>query len=102
MHSFSIVFSNVEYGDPICDLLFNNSDFDKFIFVGLVNTYFKTNLFRLIQSNNQTIDFSSNINKLELQDIFEIDLDTNLLNEKVFSQVTSLNLNGKLNSIQID
>src|SRR5579883_1608756 len=66
----------------------------------LVNTYFRTNILRFIRSD---IDFKSNITELSINQFFKLDLDTNLLNEKIFGNLRRIYIyNGKLNSIHLD
>ena len=79
---FRIIFKNVDYNKPICELVFKNTRL-KWVEMGKVfETFFKTNLLRFIpQTSIKELNIS--ISYLRLNS-YEIDLDSRVLNSKIY------------------
>lgn len=98
-----LIFSNVDFRQPVCELAFKMAIFDLIKIDYMSNTFFKRNVLQFINSSwYQPEIFFSVIYKLFLNDFYLIDINSRLLNERVFYFTGQLTLNGKINSIQND
>ncbi len=79
-----------------------NSYYASVGFRNMVNSYFKTNLLRLVRSNQTNISLNSVLEFARLTNFFNLDIDTNLFNENVFANTTNIYLIGKIKSIQVN
>ena len=99
--SRDFVLRNVEYKQSICPLMFNNSNIPLFILVHLVETFYKRNVLSFTKENVNTYKYlKSNITKVILHKLENINLDLKLLNPLVFYQTIWMNVRSEsLNSI---
>jgi hypothetical protein len=69
-------------------------------FFRLADTYFKTNLIRFQQSKYESIN--SSVTYFVLDEFYDIDLDSNIMNKNVFEKVNNVWIFGELRSIEND
>jgi len=94
----SFLLINCEFKEKVCPLVFNNSVISSLIINNLANTFFKKNL---LQFDNSLFNrVNSHIDALILDNVQNIDLDTNLLNPSVFKSIISLTVYGDVNSVK--
>jgi len=90
--------TNCKFREKICPLVFNNSKIEQLLINNLANTFFKKNLLQF-DKNSLFYEVNSNIYNLMLQNVQNIDLDTNLVNPSVFQSIRSIRVHGYVNSV---
>ena len=86
--------------EGVCDLAFRYANIGRVKFFRLADTYFKTNLIRFQQSKYESIN--STVTYFVLDECYDIDLDSNLMNRNVFEKVNNIWILGELRSIETD
>ena len=100
-----IRFYNCEYKTKICPLNvhFNNIQITNLRFFGIQNTFYKRNFPRFEQISNSSFSFyndSSEIFSLDLINMQNIELNSDILNKYLFSKIVVLRLFGHIVSIE--
>ena len=100
-HIGIIRFINSEYKTKTCPLLFLNMNIDTIEFNGIQNTFYKTNFPRFLSISNSTLN-TSNIFPyyLFLINMQNIELNSLILNDFLFSEISDLRLFGDIVSIE--
>ena len=96
-----INFEKTVYKTPICELFFNNINTLMLTFGDLVDSYFKTNKVKILNSSSLSL-INAKITNLDLETYSGIHLDWTILNPKVFNRTLVLHLMFGLKSIQTD
>lgn len=95
-----IIFDNIEFGtEPVCERLFRNLIVPIIKINALVDSFYKTNLLRFEKHKSTTEEFNSKVNKLYIE-AYNIDLDSSLLNPKIFGGLTKLEIFKRPKSIE--
>lgn len=89
----------VDFSTPICQLVFNNSNVKSLIVNELIDTYYRTNLIRFLESNLSITCF---IEEVSFFDVNKISLDKSLVNTDVFKNIKYFTAYGFLESVQVD
>ena len=92
-------FDNTRFPDSVCPYLFNNIQSNSMDFKRMIKTFYKSSYLKF-SSNNKSEPLNSYVNTLYFSKIEKLDLDSNLLNEKVFKDISYLSLDGEMNSIE--
>ena len=94
----SIMFRrNTRYSKVICPFVFYNSSIKSIVHEQLTNTFMRTNLLAFTK-NNQT--FNATIQKLTLSDVYNIQIDSKLLNPNTFTKLYCFQINGHILGIE--
>lgn len=106
---YEIHFKACQFRTRTCPLMFRYTQLYSLVFTKMVNTYIKTNVLKFSfesqqqqLSNKTDIELNSNITQLLLNRVYNIDLDSNLLNKDVFSKVRLISIDGIVNSVQVN
>lgn len=97
---FSLFLNKVNF-KPICELIFRNVNTNLAIDT-MMNSFYKSSVFRLLRSNLSAEMLNTRVDSLELNEIFNLDLDETILNEKVFRKTLDFVVSGEIRSIQTD
>lgn len=96
---FKLGFYDVRYPTKICPLLFNKNSILSIDFNSVINTFYKVNVLKFYRLENSSI--KSMIQKLSIYDMEKIDIDSSLLNDRVFENIKSLTIGGEVISIEL-
>lgn len=87
---------SVAYSQNLCAFNLNYLVLSSLTFNGFKNSFLQTNYIGFFQLNNESINLNINISIVNLQNIYNIDIDGKLLYKFVFKQVKTLFLSGYL------
>lgn len=83
-YKISFTLRNVEFKENICPLVFNNSIINNLVLIDVTDTFYKKNV---LSFTNETFGYlESDIKKLQLHKVQNINLDLKLLNPWVFNK----------------
>ena len=96
MQLFDIVLSdNTDLTSPLCSYIFNYGNLNSLSFEGIVHGYIENRVFTFTEITDQASETSTAvIMKLELN-LYQVDIDSNLLFASAFGSIRSLVINGK-------
>lgn len=99
--NLAVTFSEPRVAHPICPLVFRNALLSVLNINYLIDSYFFKNLIKF-ENSSLISDLNCSIGYLYLNDIYEIDVDSNLLNERVFKKTSTFVFRGWVRSISED
>lgn len=87
------------FKNPICPLVFNDSNINDMYIDNMINTFYKTNLLRFTNTSvgKMTLEKMKEVN---FEHFVNIDVDSSLLSPLVFEKIRILILNGEVSSIR--
>ena len=92
-------FENTRFPNSVCPIFFNNIQSYRMTFIGMIKTFYKSSFLKFA-SNHKSTELNSCVKELNIDKIEKIDVDSNLLNENVFKDLSILIINGEINSIE--
>lgn len=98
----SLTFSKCDFKRSFCPEIFRNSEIDKLNVDHLVKSFYKTNLLQFEPHHRPNQTLNSIVYYFVLDEVENIDLDSNLLNPNVFEYLLDISVIGNLNKIQVD
>lgn len=99
--AFHLNLLNIKFTTPICPLVFENANIEELKISNMVNSYYKKNVFRLINyTASEPRSLNTNIRVLWLEQFYGIELDTTLLNSEIFQKTDFFSFQGVIKSIQ--
>lgn len=92
-------FYDVRFPTKTCQHLFDKNSILSIDFNSMINTFYKVNVLKFDRLENSSI--KSMIQKLSIYDMEKIDIDSSLLNNRVFENIKSLTIGGEVISIEL-
>lgn len=89
----SVAISNTLYGKPVCELVFKSTGITQINFYDAYETAIKTNRPRFVQQAKVKY-LKSQIGKFVLESSWNLNLDSQFLNAKIFENLVEVNLKG--------
>lgn len=89
---------------PVCSLFFRNALIDQLKFLYLINSFYLKSIVTFCDAKNQSrgvLPLNSTILDLQIEKIYAIDVDSRLLNPRVFARVQSISFLGHVSLIQV-
>lgn len=101
-HHHKLIFRLIEYDFPrsTCPLFFMNTTFYVLEIRFMINTFYKTNVLNFETLNRNSTTARGTLEKLWVEKIEKIRVDSSLLNELLFENVRSIHLYGEIGSIE--
>jgi len=98
---FEIDLINCKYENQICELFFTNIQLNIFRISYLIDSFFQKNLIRF-QNQSKIKSLNSKIYQYDLYNLYEINLNFEIVNAKLFENVEDFLFIGSIRSIQVD
>lgn len=94
---YELKLNNCQYKKKLCPLLFRNSRFDVVYVNNIIDTFYTTNILKF--SNENFTNLNSSIVQIFFYNVVNINLNEEIINPSVFSQLRYLGFYGSVNSI---
>lgn len=98
----SIYLSKPENKQTICTLLFNKAVINDFELNYVIKTFYKQNTIEFVSPRNATMRINSYIESLHLENIYELEIDSKLVNYEIFNAISYIYLYGRIKFLQPD
>lgn len=97
-----LTYTNMKFGaEPVCERFFRNMGIMILKISGLIDSFYKTNLLRFEKHKSQSVELNSTIHFLYVE-TYDIDLDSRLLNPRIFSKLGTLTILKQPRTIRAD
>lgn len=100
--SFGFVIIRPKAVHPVCSLFFGHARLENIVLSHMIHSYFLNNILTFIDSTSESFNnLNSTVSSLSFSQIYGLDVDSKILNAKIFAATSNIEFNSNLiNSIE--